>query len=230
MFQKILRRFLRSKHGLLVLFLFSVTIAFLLGGWWNRGDNSSSFIRTSEVTEEERSWLEEGLLIRDGVYFVGSEIMPGIYRTKGSDMSLYGCNWQRLSGFDAENNNVIVNYYDDSGLPSIVKIAPTDKGFKTQGCGKWYAESIPIVNDPTIFGDGAFIVGSDISLGTYKSTAQGGCYWERLNGLSRNFYSGRLFGRDKELIARGNSIIIEIATADKGFISRGCEQWIRQTS
>ena len=228
MLRKIWHHLLSFKHGLLILFLVLAIVIFLLGVWVGSKDDLLSFVRSIPVNEEESLWQEQGLLFNDGVYFVGSEIKPGIYRTKGTDVSLYGCTWQRLSGFGAENNNILVDYHEDSGLPTIVAIPSSDKGFKTRGCGKWYAESIPIAENPTSFGDGAFIVGVDIWPGVYKSSAQKGCYWERLSGLSRNFYSGRLLGQDQELIARSNDTIIEITNTDKGFISKGCDKWIKQ--
>ena len=210
-----------------MLVLFLIVGAFFLGNWVSFGDKSSITHQSPSLSEEEKVWQKQGLLIDDGIYFVGSDIQPGIYRTKGVDISLYGCRWQRLSGFGAENDNTIVNYYEDRGLPTIVAISPTDKGFKTQGCGKWYEESIPITNASDSFSDGAFIVGSDIQPGTYKSSVQNGCYWERLSGLTREFYTGRLVGKDTELIARSNNTIVEIIETDKGFISHNCKQWVK---
>ena len=227
MFKKALRFFLSFKHGLLVLIIGLVLLAFLLGDWYGSRQESSVIHRTPPLSEEEKFWQEEGLILDNGIYFVGSEIQPGIYRTKGVDTSLYGCNWQRLSGFGAENNNIIVNYYEDRGLPTIVEIAQSDKGFKTQGCGKWYQESIPVADNLESFTDGAFIVGVDIQPGVYKSSVQTGCYWERLSGLTREFYSGRLLGMDEELISRSNNTVVEIYNTDKGFISYNCKQWTR---
>ena len=208
--------------------LLLITAAFLLGNWIGAKSETSIIGTAPPISEEEKAWQEQGLLIGDGIYFVGSDIDPGIYRTRGTDTSLYGCSWQRLSGFGAENDNIIVSYYEDKGMPTIVAIAPTDKGFKTQGCGRWYEESLPVTEDMENFGDGAFIVGIDVKPGIYRSSVSAGCYWERLSGFSREFYSGRLFAQDEELIVRSNNTVVEINATDRGFISYNCKEWIKQ--
>ena len=230
MFKKTFRELLSLKYGAVTLLLVALGAVFFLGAWWGQKTKTPLFDRQPELSEEEKRWREQGLSFGDGIYFVGSEIAPGIYRTKGIDTSIYGCSWQRLSGFKAENNNVITNYREDKGMPTIVMIDPRDRGFKTQGCGFWYAESIPVTENANSFNDGAFIVGVDIQPGTYKSIAQTGCYWERLSGLSRDYYAGRLFGQDTELITYSNATIAEIAPSDKGFISYNCKQWVLQSS
>ena len=208
-----------------------VSITFWLGYYWRAPGGSSVLSpRTAPFSAQESKWQEDGLLFSDGIYFVGSEIAPGIYRTKGNDTSLYGCRWQRLSGFGAENDNVIVNYSEDQGIPTIVAIEASDKGFKTEGCGLWYAQSLPVTESLTEFGDGAFIVGQDIEPGIYKNSgsANAGCRWERLSGLSRNSYNARLFGQDSELITQSRNGIVAIQPTDKAFVSYKCLKWTRQ--
>ncbi len=231
MFKKALSRLLSHKYGLVVFIFILANIAFWLGYYWRASGGSSVLSpRTPPLSAQESKWQEEGLLFGDGIYFVGSEIAPGIYRTKGNDTSLYGCRWQRLSGFGAENDNVIVNYSEDQGMATIVAIEASDKGFKTQGCGLWYAQSLSVTESPTEFSDGAFIVGQDIEPGIYKnfSAANAGCRWERLSGLSRSSYNARLFGQDSELITQSRNGIVEIQPSDKAFISYKCLQWTRQ--
>jgi len=66
------------------------------------------------------------------------------------------------------------------------------------------------------FGDGNYIVGTDIVLGTYKSSGGSDCYWERLRGFS---------GTTGDIIANDNtnySTIVTIASTDKGFDSERC--------
>lgn len=75
----------------------------------------------------------------------------------------------------------------------------------------------------TIPGDGTFIVGTDITPGTYRTTGPAGinCYWERVSGL------GGSFG---EIIANGNAkgqTVVTIAASDKGFTSKGCQDWVK---
>ncbi|MYB39743.1 hypothetical protein F4X86_00390 [Candidatus Saccharibacteria bacterium] len=228
MLRKALKHLLSSKYGLLGFILILITAAFFIGNWLGANQETTIIGGDLPVTAEEKAWREQGLLLDDGIYVVGSDIQPGIYRTKGSDTSLYGCRWQRLSGFGAENNNVVVSYSEDRGLPTIVAISPSDRGFKTEGCGKWYFESVPVTEDRQSFRDGAFIVGADITPGLYESPVDHGCYWERLGGLSRESYNGRLLGQDKELIAWSNDTLVEILPTDKGFISYNCKQWSRR--
>ena len=230
MFRKIFRRFVSLKYGLVVFVLAVAVAAFLLGHWNGSNSSTTPLYKTVPVSAEEKKWQEEGLLFDDGTYIVGSEIASGIYRTKGADTSLYGCRFQRLSGFGAENDNIIANYSEDQGMATIVAIDPDDKGFTTRGCGQWYAESIPVTESPTEFSDGAFIVGRDIEAGIYRnsSSAVAGCRWERLSGLSRAFYDARLFGHDNELIVQSRNTIVEIKADDLAFVSYKCGQWMRQ--
>ena len=225
MIKKLYLRILSLKYGLVFLVLLLMVLSFIAGAALISGDSRLSW-RQPELTPQEKRLLADGQAFADGIYFVGSEIKPGIYRTTGQETSVFGCSWKRLSGFKAETNNVIASYYEDRGMPTIVQIEDGDKGFQTRGCGTWYAESAPVTDNSRSFGDGAFIVGKDIAPGVYKSEALSGCYWERLGGLSRESYRARIFGKDHELIASSNSTIVEIAPSDKGFISYRCKKWV----
>lgn len=72
------------------------------------------------------------------------------------------------------------------------------------------------------FGDGTFLVGSEILAGTYKTSNDvGRCYYERLSGLTGSF---------DDIIANGNPkgpAIIEILPTDKAFKSSGCGTWVK---
>ena len=67
----------------------------------------------------------------DGVFVVGTDIVPGIYTSAGPVGSGV-CYWKRL-GDDAKQpiDNAM------SKKPQVVKIDPTDKTFKTDGCQAW---------------------------------------------------------------------------------------------
>ena len=231
MLKRIVTYFLRFKYGLTILFLIVVGSVFMIGVWWGqRQTNYDVFNRSPPLDKQTQTLREQGLIFGDGLYFVGHDIEPGIYRTKGTDMSLYDCQWQRLSGFTAENHNIIVNYRDSQGKPNIVEIATTDKGFLSRGCGLWYRDLVPVLENPGEFGDGAFLVGQDIKPGTYQSSVPYGCYWERLNGLSRQWYHGRLLNQDTELIVASQQNIVTIEPDDKAFISSGCDKWVKHDS
>jgi hypothetical protein len=67
----------------------------------------------------------------DGVYSVGTDIVPGVYTSAGP-VGNGVCYWKRL-GDDAKQplDNAM------SKKPQIVRIDPTDKTFKTNGCQVW---------------------------------------------------------------------------------------------
>lgn len=67
----------------------------------------------------------------DGTFRLGVDLQPGTYRSPGGE----SCYWERLRGFGGDTADIIVN---GAGiLPQTVRIAPTDAGFRTQGCGTW---------------------------------------------------------------------------------------------
>ena len=69
------------------------------------------------------------------------------------------------------------------------------------------------------FGDGTFIVNTDIEPGTYKSSGSQGCYYARLSGFG---------GTTDDIIANDNTnspAIVTIKSTDKGFVSTRCGTW-----
>lgn len=73
--------------------------------------------------------------------------------------------------------------------------------------------------EPAEYGDGTYLVGSDISPGIYRSQGGSLCYWERLSGLSGEF---------NDIIANGieeGTAIVEIQESDAAFKSQGCGTW-----
>lgn len=153
----------------------------------------------------------------DGTFQVGKDIQPGTYRTRvGSS----GCYYARLKGFGGTVDEIIANNNTDA--PAVVTIAATDKGFQSQGCGTWTQNLSQITQSKTTFGDGMYIVGTDITPGTYKNTGVQGCYYARLRG----------FGNTTDDIIANNNVdavtIVTIAASDKGFQSNGCGTWTKQ--
>lgn len=75
------------------------------------------------------------------------------------------------------------------------------------------------------FKDGAYIVGSEIEPGTYRTRkASSGCYFARLKGFS---------GSVGDIIANesiSGPAVITILATDKGFESRNCGTWSRDLS
>ncbi|HXF56339.1 MAG TPA: hypothetical protein VNO34_01945 [Actinomycetota bacterium] len=68
----------------------------------------------------------------DGIYIVGVDIAPGLWRNSDSSG---GCYWARLSGFGGTLDEIIANEFSES--IQTVRIAATDRGFETEGCGVW---------------------------------------------------------------------------------------------
>lgn len=67
----------------------------------------------------------------DGTFVIGVDIVPGTYRTEGTT----SCYWERLSGLGGSFKEIISNSSADG--QQVVQIAPSDKAFKTNGCGYW---------------------------------------------------------------------------------------------
>lgn len=75
----------------------------------------------------------------DGQYEVGNsagQVKPGKYKATVPHDS-WGCYWARLKNFDGAFDGIIANGLGSADEPVIVTIKPTDKGFKTNGCGMW---------------------------------------------------------------------------------------------
>jgi hypothetical protein len=163
------------------------------------------------------SWPPDGpVTFGDGLHYIGDDIPAGTYRNSGSPEL---CSWWRLRGVDGGSEDVIA-----SGLGSyrhVVSISASDLAFNATGCGVWTSDLSAITSSPTAaFGDGVWIVGVDISPGTWSnSDSSDGCYWARLDG-----FSGELDDiDDNEFTYDPQSVVIQ--AGDAGFESSGCGVW-----
>jgi hypothetical protein len=68
------------------------------------------------------------------------------------------------------------------------------------------------------FGDGTWVIGKDISPGTYRSQGGKSCYWERLSGFGGNNILTNGFGDTRP--------VVTISPKDKGFKTENCGTWI----
>jgi hypothetical protein len=150
----------------------------------------------------------------DGTYQIGTDIQPGTYRTRQGSP---GCYFARLAGFGNELNDIIANFNTDA--PAVVTIKPTDEGFESQACGTWTKDLSAITESKTSFGEGTYIVGTDIEPGTYRNSGSSGCYFARLSDFTGGLNS---------IIANGNTddpTVVTIKPTDAGFESQACGTW-----
>ena len=68
--------------------------------------------------------------IVDGIWRVGNDIQPGLYRTMTE-----GCYWARLGSLSDERGSILAN--GNTPGPSYVEILPTDLAFESSRCGTW---------------------------------------------------------------------------------------------
>ena len=151
----------------------------------------------------------------DGMFIVDTEIAAGRYRATN-----FGpfCRWTRFSGFSGEFEDTLAIQFPD-GVSAIVDILPTDVGFESSGCGTWTNDLSPVTLSLTApFGDGTYLVGVDISPGTWRGEGED-CVIYRLAGFSEE--------QDETIMADmvTGSAIVTIAVTDVGFQTSGCGSW-----
>ena len=71
-----------------------------------------------------------GVIDHDGIYTVGTEILPGVYTSAGPAEGTK-CYWKRVGDGGAILDNAL------TAQPQVVQIEPTDVSFKTRGCQPW---------------------------------------------------------------------------------------------
>lgn len=153
-----------------------------------------------------------------GVWLVGEEIAPGIWRNSDSSNSCY---WERRSGLGGTFGEIITNEFDDS--IQTVEIKSSDVAFYSHRCGTWSQTLTPPSSGPTQpFGAGVWLVGEEIAPGIWRnSDSSNSCYWERRSGL------GGTFG---EIITNEFSTAIQtvaIGASDVAFYSHRCGTWTK---
>ena len=145
-----------------------------------------------------------------GTFLVGSQIQPGTYSTQGPTTQDDG-QWARLSNTTGDPTAVIAHGIVNG--PTTVTILPTDAAFQTTGDVVWVKVQIPAPAPvpapapqpapkpepvpqaepasastlPTTFGEGTYLVGSQIAPGTYQTpgtTTEFGGGWYRLSGTT----------------------------------------------
>ncbi len=151
----------------------------------------------------------------DGTYLVGTEIQPGLYRSDGGTF----CRWQRLRDLSGDWDAVLAWEFADG--QAYAEVLPTDAAFSTDDCGRWVPASADGPDVSGGFGDGTYLVGSEIQPGTYRATGGSFCSWERLSDLTGDHDA--VIGRE---FAEGQSYV-EISASDVAFSTDGCGTWSR---
>jgi hypothetical protein len=99
----------------------------------------------------------------DGTFAVGTDIEPGTYTSAGPEGNGV-CYWKRVAGDDGKQ--VVDNAM--SKKPQVVRIDPTDKAFKTDGCQPWQK------NDAAVPDPGKTPAEAGLPLGILGSLLGGG--------------------------------------------------------
>jgi hypothetical protein len=155
-----------------------------------------------------------------GTYLVGSEIASGRYYSDPSRT----CAWERLSGLGGSAPERTANEYIgfDAGQ-WIVDILPGDHAFKTSSaCETWFpTERRGLEAGIT---PGVWLVGRQVSPGTYRAAAAEGCYWARLRDFEGTF-DGVIAN---DFVIDAAQQLVEISAGDAGFSSdEECGRWTR---
>jgi len=155
-----------------------------------------------------------------GQFLVGVEIAAGRYFADPTS----GCYWERESGLGGTLGEILANDFVgfDAGQ-IIVDILSSDKAFKTQSqCGTWF--NSPQKGAQSSITPGAWLVGSQITPGTYRAAASGSCYWERLRNFTGNLNA--IIAND--FVSGGGSVLVSISSGDTGFgATAECGTWTR---
>jgi hypothetical protein len=90
--------------------------------------------KTVTVTAPPPTSVPKTTMETDGTYRVGTDIVPGTYRSAGaSPEGASDCYWARLSSLN-ETHIIDSNI---STVPQVVTIQPSDRAFLTHSCQPW---------------------------------------------------------------------------------------------
>ena len=90
--------------------------------------------KTVTVTAPPPPSAPKTIIETDGTYRVGTDIVPGTYRSAGpSPEGASDCYWARLNSL---NETHIIDSNISTG-PQVVMIPPSDKAFLTHSCQAW---------------------------------------------------------------------------------------------
>jgi hypothetical protein len=158
-----------------------------------------------------------------GQYLVGSDIASGRYYSDPAD----GCYWERQSGLGGTLGEILANEFVGFNAGQwVVDILGSDRAFKTDAdCSTWFpTQRRGLQADIT---PGVWLVGSQITPGTYRANVASGCYWERKRRFDGTL--GDIIAND--FVSSAGQQFVEIRSSDAGFQSDDdCGTWTRVPS
>ena len=158
-----------------------------------------------------------------GQFLIGSQMPAGRYFTVAKS----GCYWERQSGLGGSSDEILANdFVSFDAAQLIVDIKATDVAFETDAdCGAW--SLAPVAGAQSTIRPGTWLVGSQVTAGTYSSTVAAGCYWERVRDFTGG--SGAIIGND--FVSSAGQRFVTISGTDLGFHTDGdCGTWTRASS
>jgi hypothetical protein len=163
----------------------------------------------------------QGVMSRDGIYVVGTDIKPGVYHTAGATTASSGnCYYALLK---STNTNDVIDNNNVTG-PATITVGPGVKAVDTTGCKPWQIKPITAHAQSTMPQSGVYVVGTDIKRGIYHtagatSASSANCYYALLKSTNTN-----------DIIDNNNvtgPATITIRAAVKAVDTTGCKPWRR---
>ena len=155
-----------------------------------------------------------------GQFRVGEQIVAGRYF---ADPLQSGCYWERQKGTSGTLGDIIANrFIGYDAMQYIVEILPSDVAFKTDAkCGLW--SDSPKHSLQSAIGAGVWLVGTQITPGTYHASGGAGCYWERLRHFQ---FQGQTSVIANSFSAGSKAQSVTIVASDVGFSTdANCGTW-----
>lgn len=148
--------------------------------------------------------------LTDGTHHVDAvAVRPGDYRTQYAQP---GCKWERLK------NDVVVAGATSSDR-QVVTLKEGDT-FRTMGCAPWTSDIYPVTRTLySDFGDGVWVVGTDVGMGPWTAAGGPDCHWARVSDFSGEVSAIRAAGDG------ATNPLVNIDALDRGFVTSGCGVW-----
>lgn len=185
--------------------------------------NSAGTSDGADVTFTTTPTATPGTSFGAGRWLIGSQVSAGRYYSTPAS----GCYWERLSGLGGTFSEILANdFVGYAAGQIIVDLLVSDRAFSTDAdCRTWF--NTPRSGLQAGITPGMWLVGSQVSAGTYSATVRSGCYWERLR-----HFDGTIAGIiDNDFISTAGTQRVTISASDVGFqADDDCGTWTRVSS